>query len=155
MSLESDLKGAMVSALDIHSSYLVVEKGSSVRSAVEQMRDEKTNCAIVTENRRPIGIFTDQDVVDRVLGYPETWDQPIEALMSPAPPTVRPETSALDAFKMLEKEQLRNLPVVNGQGEVLGNLDQQSIIHFLSDRYHIVYNQPPDPGRYVRTRHGA
>jgi hypothetical protein len=48
------------------------------------------------------------------------------------------------------------VPILDGEGNVVGNLPQCELIRFLTDQYpREVYNLPPDPDRIATTKEGA
>ncbi len=64
-----DLPAAHVLLRKIMSSPLVsVDENSSVRRAMELMRDNGFRRLLVTSNGKPIGVVTQQDLVARALG---------------------------------------------------------------------------------------
>lgn len=155
MSLETDLQDISVTALEIRN-WLGIARDTTVEDAVRKMRDERTYCALILEEGRLVGIFTDTDVLNKVLGHPENWKKPVAEVMTAQPQTVSNTSTAAEALNLLNTHTFRNLPVVDSAGQVVGNVGQESFIRYLSDRFHMhVYNQPPEFGRYAKTRHGA
>lgn len=155
MSLESELGEIRVTALEI-GQWIGVQKDTTVADTVGRMRDEKTNCALVQDGKKLVGIFTDHDVFTKVLGQADTWQKPVSEIMTANPKTVSRDSGAAAALEVMDGNRIRNVPIVDANGEVVGNIDQQSFVRYLSDRFHMhVYNQPPEPDQYARTRHGA
>jgi CBS domain-containing protein len=110
----------------------------------------------VLKNGRLVGIFTDRDVLKKVVDAPLTWDQPIERLMTRDPETVRPEEGVGEALQPMIAGHYRNVPVVAADGTLCGNLTHHAIIKFLSDRFpQEIYNLPPEPELAAKARDGA
>jgi CBS domain-containing protein len=155
MSLESDLQHEQVIHLDLRH-FTEIKTGVSVRDAIEQMQQEGHNSAVVTRDGALVGIFTDRDLLRRVVDAPKTWDQPIDAVMTPAPITVNATDPANAALNLMDKHHFRNVPVIDSDGKVIGALTHYAIIKYLADRFpESVYNLPPDPDRVTRNRDGA
>jgi CBS domain-containing protein len=155
MSLESNLQKELVVHLDL-TNFTQVESGVSVRDSVAKMRTENNNCAIVTNAGKLIGIFTDRDLVKKVVEAPATWDKPIDEVMTPAPITVASTDPADAALDLMDKKHFRNVPVIDNSGVVIGNLTHHAIIKYLADHFpESVYNLPPDPERVARKRDGG
>ena len=76
-----------VTSLDV-TRYVLVDAGASVREVVGEMNAAGHTCAVVSRGAGPIGIVTDRDVLTRVVGYPMTWDMPIETVRTPEPEAV-------------------------------------------------------------------
>jgi len=155
-SIESQLLTEPISQLDL-SDYCIVTADTSVRETVEQMRDLKQNCAIIIGKGTHIaGILTDRDVLKRVVTQPETWDQPVEMVMTPAPDTIRASATTGEALNMMENGHFRNVPVVNEKGVIRGNVTYYAILKFLTDHFpEAVYNLPPDPTNFAQDRDGG
>jgi signal-transduction protein with cAMP-binding, CBS, and nucleotidyltransferase domain len=155
MSLESDLKHEQVIHLDV-GSFTEVKSNTSVKDAIEQMRSEGHNCAVITRQNKLVGIFTDRDLLRKVVDAPERWDKPIDEVMTAPPITVDATAPANVALDLMHKHHFRNVPVIDSDGRVIGNLTHYAIIKYLADRFpESVYNLPPDPDRVSRNRDGA
>lgn len=155
MSLEKDLQHEQVVHLDV-SGFTQVNSGMSVKDTVERMRRENKNCAIVMQNGDLVGIFTERDLLNRVVGSSEAWEGPIDNVMTESPVTVKTTEPAFSALEIMDQNHCRNVPVVDKDGSVVGNLTHYAIIKYLADRFpSIVYNLPPDPERVTDNRDGA
>lgn len=155
MSIERDLHVEQVMHLDL-SEYTLVDSTTPVREVVARMRAQGHNCAFVVDNDRLVGIFTDRDVLHKVVDAPETWNRPISAVMTPHPKTVAPDASVGTALQLMHEGHFRNVPAVDTSGRIIGNLTYYSIAHFLAERFpEEIYNLPPDPEQVPRSRDGA
>lgn len=155
MSLEQDLQHEKVRHLDL-TQFTAVTFGASVRDTVDQMRNNGHHSAIVTKNGVLAGIFTDRDLLCRVVDAPETWDRSIEEVMTPSPLTVNFNDEAFAAMELMDEKHFRNVPVVDSAGKVVGNLTHYAIIKYLADRFpESVYNLPPESNQVTNKRGGA
>ena len=156
MSLEHDLQQEQVVHLDLNN-FTTVGIGTSVRTTIEKMRTENQNCAIIVDDEKKlVGIFTDRDILRKVVDARETWDLPIDDVMTHAPLTINATSRADMALALMDFKHFRNVPIVDDQGKVVGNLTHYAIIKYLSDRFpESVYNLPPDPQQVAKKRNGA
>ncbi len=155
MKLEYDLREERVRHLDL-SWFATVESGVSVKEAVEQMRQAGQNCALIMRNEALLGIFTDRDMLMKVVTAPDTWNTAIDTVMTSSPVTVKDTVCAEDALHLMNEKRVRNLPVINEAGWVIGNLTHYALIKFLADQFpESVYNLPPDPNRTAHNRVGG
>lgn len=159
MSLESELRQEQVAHLDL-SGFSAVTSGTSVRDALSQLRADRHNVCLITEEgeggSQLKGIFTDRDVLRKVVGSPETLDAAIDTVMTSDPITISPASSAADALKLMDDNHFRNLPAVDADGTIVGDMTHQSIVAFLADRYPVeVLNLPPQPDRFPRKAEGG
>lgn len=155
MSLESELRHEQVVHLDL-SAFSEVASGTPVHAALARLREERHNVCLVTEKGRLVGIFTDRDVLRKVADTPTTLAERIDELMSRNPITVLPTTSAAAALQLMDANHFRNLPVVQADGKLVGNMTHKAIIDFLAARYPVeVLNRPPRPEQFPRKPEGG
>lgn len=136
MGLEGELKQVPVTNLEM-SHWISVSKEATVKEVVQQMRDERIRCALITEEGKLAGIFTDRDVLDQVVGKPDNWVKPIGEVMTRSPKSVPTTATASQALNTMVESGIRNLPVVDQNGMVAGNLGQRSVVRYLSDRFQL------------------
>ena len=180
MNLQTELKSERVSYLDV-SDFSKVAVGTSVRDTLAQMRADRQVVCLVTDDKRVgppsetksdsatmpknredapcdqlVGIFTERDVMRKVIDVPDMLDRPVEEVMTPDPITVGPDASAANALRLMDENHFRNLPIVDKSGRLLGNMTYQAIIQYLADRYPVeVLNRPIDPERFPHRAEGG
>jgi predicted transcriptional regulator len=155
MSLKEVLATEQVRHLDL-SRYCRIESGTSVRETLATMRAEKASAALITRVGELAGIFTERDVMRRVIDAPETLDGPIDNVMTGKVITVLPDTAAADALWLMDDHHFRNLPVVDRQGRIVGDMTHAAIIGYLAQRYPVeILNRPPRPEQYPRKPEGG
>ena len=154
MDLTRNLRSETVSRLYPSQPWLV-QAGQPVADAVKLMREKRVGCVLVCEQRRIVGIFTERDLVRRVLAQGKSLDTPISECMTPGPVTVDPKDSIGCAIKRMQKGGYRHLPVVIDDRPV-GILSVKRIVHYLAEHFPAtVYNLPPDPGAVQKQPEGA
>lgn len=92
----------------------------TVRHAAKAMAERHIGAVLVTANGRLEGIFTERDVLNRVVAPgkdPETVT--IGEVMTRNPDTVSPDATALDTLIRMQTKGYRHLPVVD-DGELVG-----------------------------------
>ena len=77
------------------------------------MRDCRIGAILVTEDdRRLVGIFTGRDAVHRVLaGGKRAAKTTLAEVMTPAPHTMPPHKTAIEALRLMEDGRYRHLPM--------------------------------------------
>jgi CBS domain-containing protein len=76
MEIEERIKAVEVVALGIDPP-VVADASTPLRKIVRRMRDEKSGCALLTSEGKLAGIFTERDLVMRVVGVEGALDQPV------------------------------------------------------------------------------
>ncbi|KAI8366588.1 hypothetical protein BD560DRAFT_372135 [Blakeslea trispora] len=100
-----------------------VKYKTNVRDIAVMMKELHTTAVLVTRHRSLAGIFTSKDIVLRVIAAgldPEICT--VARVMTPNPDTATPETSVLDALKLMNEGHYLNLPVLEN-GTVTGMVD--------------------------------
>jgi CBS domain-containing protein len=128
----------------------------SVAQAIALMRQERVGCLLVCEAERIVGIFTERDLMRRVLAANTPLSTAISNFMTADPVTVHPKESIHAAVRRMEEGGYRHLPVVSDAGRPVGILSAKRIIHYLVEHFPAtVYNLPPNPGVVPQQREGA
>ncbi|MDX1614043.1 MAG: CBS domain-containing protein [Candidatus Promineifilaceae bacterium] len=155
MTLKEVLRTDEVVHLNLRN-YCHVSPGTTVRDAVDCMRGKKAAVCVVVEDERPIGILSDRDVLRKVAAHPESWERPIEDYMTRNPVTISLDATAADALWLMDEKGVRNLPAVDKDGKLAGNMTYQSIINYLAGRYPTeILNLPPRPDQYPDQAEGG
>lgn len=94
---------------------LTVAPTATVAEAATMMGERRVGSALVMEDDKLLGIFTERDIV-RALGQDfGAAERPVSEWMTPDPVTVPPDTPASDALKAMLDAGFRHLPVVEGE----------------------------------------
>jgi CBS domain-containing protein len=135
---------------------LCIAPHKSVIEAVELMRRERVGCLLVCEGERLLGIFTERDLLQRVLAANQPLSRPVSEFMTPDPVKVHAKESISAAVRHMEVGGYRHLPVVDKAGLPVGLLSVKRIVHYLVEHFPgTVYNLPPDPSVVPQEREGA
>lgn len=93
------------------------DPGISVVLAVEHMNDRHIGALVVVDGPRLAGIFTERDVLVRVVAAGrDPRSTRVAEVMTPDPVIVRPETTISDAMRLITERRCRHLPVVDESG---------------------------------------
>lgn len=89
-------------------------------AAVRAMNAHRIGAVLVVEHDVPVGIFTERDVLRRIV---ETQTDPssvtVSELMSSPLVTVEPKMKVMDAMRLMTDRRVRHLPVMD-QGSLVG-----------------------------------
>jgi CBS domain-containing protein len=155
MDLARNLKIDSVSRLN-PTPPLQIGPRQPVAEAVALMRQANVGCVLVTQGQRLLGIFTERDLMRRVLADARPLSLPVADFMTPDPVAVRPKDPVGVAVRLMEEGGYRHLPVVNEKGCPVGVLSVKEIVHYLVEHFPAtIYNLPPDPGAVPQSPEGA
>ncbi|MDI6785992.1 MAG: CBS domain-containing protein [bacterium] len=103
--------------------------------AVSIMKTNKISCLLVIQNKKPVGIFTERDIV-RLLYYGvHAEKRKIAELMTKPVFTVDGHINIYQAHDLMEKNRLRHLVAVEPDGQIIGVVTQTNIIENLETEY--------------------
>jgi CBS domain-containing protein len=91
----------------------------NVYEVAVKMKQEDTGFIPVVEGKKLIGVITDRDLVIRGYADKREGSAAIKQVMSDKVVSVPPDTTIDEAAKLMAKEQIRRLPVVEN-GEFIG-----------------------------------
>ena len=155
MELSRNLRVESVSRLQ-PTPPLSIDAAAPVRAAIDLMRKGKVGCLLVTVGGRVVGIFTERDLLIRVLAADQPLETPMGRCMTPNPVTVHPKDPVRVAIKRMEKGGYRHLPVVDDGDRPIGILSARRVVHYLVEHFPgLVYNQPPELNRVPDAPDGA
>lgn len=116
--------------------FVTAEPHSSLAEVISSMLEATTSCLIVVTDDKPVGIITERDML-KVLANEKLGDAGPKNLsagdiMSPDPITVTYHASLKEAFVISQSYGVRNLPVIDDDGYLMGLLGQSDIVsaHF-------------------------
>jgi len=133
-----------------------VRPEQTVAEAIALMRQERVGCVLVCDGDKLLGIFTERDLLRRVLAEQRPLSLAVADVMTPDPVTVHPKQAIGVAVKLMEEGSYRHLPVVDEKGKAVGILSVKRIVHYVVEHFPgTVYNLPPDPGLVQHEREGA
>lgn len=133
-----------------------VEAGQPVSVAVETMRQDGVGCVLVTRAGRLVGVFTERDLLTRVLGLGLPLGTLLAECLTANPVTVHPKDSVRTAIQRMEAGGFRHLPVVDEHARPVGILSARRVMHYLVEHFPgLVYNQPPRSRQFPETADGA
>jgi CBS domain-containing protein len=115
----------------------VISPEESAQVAAARMHDRKVGTLVVIdEQRMPVGIVTDRDLVVRVLAPGRDITQTTVAeVMSAAPGTVFEQTPIEDALRLMRAGPFRRVPVVDQGGRLAGLLSLDDILDLLAEEF--------------------
>jgi CBS domain-containing protein len=105
---------------------LTVEPSTTAAEAAARMVERGVGAALVVERGRPVGIFTERDVL-KLMAARSGGDLPVDGCMTPHPETVAPSDSVDHAAILMIHGGFRHLPVLDG-GALIGLVSMRDVI---------------------------
>jgi CBS domain-containing protein len=124
--------------------YVVVSPFTPLSQAIEAMKSDEGGCVIISADGRVAGIFTERDLLTKILGNEVDLESPISLWMQARVETLTQEATIGDAVRLMNERSFRNIPLVKPNGELTGSISVFDIITYLAECYpKTTMNLPP------------
>ncbi len=112
---------------------VVVSPSDTVQTAVEKMCDVGVGAvAVVDQAGRPVGIFTERDLMQRVVRPGrDPHETRVEKVMTRDPLVAPQEMEASDAFEFMTDKNFRHLPLTDHFGKLQGMLSVRHLMRHI------------------------
>jgi CBS domain-containing protein len=137
----------------------MITTSSSLSGAIEAMQAGDTRSVLVTDaDQRLVGVFTERDIVLRVVGADPAADpsNTISAYMTPNPDALTLDSTLGDALQLMAERGYHGVPLVDDTGRVAGHLDSRDVLEYIAEAFpQEVLNLPPRPHQRMDQPEGA
>ncbi len=126
---------------------VLVPASASVSAVVSVLNDRKAGCVLVMAGDKLVGIFTDRDIVRRVLPAGLPLDQAkVEDYMTRDPEVLTLDDPIVFALNRMSAGDCRHVPLVDDSGKPLAVVSVRDVVHFVVEHFAgSVQNLPPTP----------
>lgn len=116
---------------------LRISPSETVQNCVERMNEMKVGSILVMEGEKLVGIFTERDVLLKVVGKGlDLFITPVSQVMTIDPITVSPHMTVSQAMYLVTEKRFRHLPVVE-EGNVLGLISSGDLTRWIVSQQEI------------------
>ncbi|MCL4537773.1 MAG: CBS domain-containing protein [Nitrospirae bacterium] len=106
-----------------------------LRDAISRMAEYSISCIVVEKDRYPVGILTERDVVRLFRGGIDIENLMVGEVMAHPVRTIPSNVPVHEAARIMNKEKIRRLVVVDKEGRIAGLITQSDIIKRIEERY--------------------
>ena len=145
-----------ISTIDIKEAILK-EETSSLESVINSMQSSHSSCILVTNKSNISGIFTERDVVTKIVGKNLNFEnEVISKYMTSNPETLFSDDSIAFALNKMTDGGFRHVPIVDAKSKKIFVISMQDIINVIGEFYFDdIINLPPKPLKTINQREGA
>ena len=119
--------------------------GETVLEATRRMNEEHVGSVLVMEGIRLVGIFTERDVLRRVVGGGLPPDRTLVGdVMTTDLVCCSPETCIEDVAELMRSRRIRHVPIVDAEGFVAGLLSIGDMNAWRYSRCEVALHQVED-----------
>ena len=135
----------------------VVKPSTTLREAIQLMDKNNVGCLLIEEGGRLVGIFTERDVIRRVVGKGfDHGKTTVGEHMTGDPDTLRTEDPIAFALNRMFEQGYRHIPVVDASHKPAAFVSIRDIVNHLAAYYQKeILNLPPRPVRRIDHREGG
>ncbi|MDT7866581.1 MAG: CBS domain-containing protein [Desulfurococcales archaeon] len=110
---------------------VTVGVGVSVRDVVRVMYENSIGSIVIVDDvGRPIGIFTERDLL-RLVAQGASLDSPVDSVMSRDLVVVKGVEGVVRAAMLMSEHRIRHLPVVDDEGKLVGVISVRDVVDAL------------------------
>jgi CBS domain-containing protein len=147
--------GAPIRQMEPPAAVLVPET-ASIDSVIQTMLERGLGAVLVQREGRIVGIFTERDVLRRVVSLAVNRERPVAEVMTPEPEALDPDDGIAFALNRMVVGGFRHIPIVDGKGGAPALLSQRDVVAFIVARIpKRVLNLPPEPHLEARNPDGG
>ena len=129
---------------------------TTVKDAVKLMQERRSGYIVVVKRKRAMGIFTEKELIFKVMAEDTKWNQPIGEFIDSNPVTLKLSDSIGTAMDTMSQKNTYYISLVDNQGELVNVISVRSVIRFLAAFYpNEVYNLPPRPNQISTSPEGG
>ena len=114
---------------------VTIRRDATVLEAVRVMLENQVGAALVLEDGRAVGVFTERDIMGKVVAErrdPETTK--VATVMTSPVHTIPAEAEPAAALELMLDKHIRHLPLVDVQRRVVGILSMRYLMRHQIDR---------------------
>lgn len=113
--------------------HVVCKPEDRIADVVENMKSRRLGCVVVEDKNRPVGIFTERDLLMKVIG--KSIDQtrtPVRSIMTAPVELVKSSDSIAYVLNKMSIGGFRHVPIADDQGHVTGVISVRNILQYLA-----------------------
>ena len=109
-----------------------LRKDAKVEEAAKLLVATQSGCVVIVENKSPIGILTELDLVRNFGSSKKTLKGPVSKIMSSPVTSMPPDMNLDNAIRIIDTKGFKKYPVVEN-GELAGLVSKKDVVHAMSD----------------------
>jgi CBS domain-containing protein len=130
-SLRGSILHEPLSALSLREPVCIVPE-TLVGDAVRTMNDQRIGALLITSpDGRVAGIFTERDVLKKVVGGGISPEAAVREVMTPAPCCLHRDAAMVFALKLMHEGGFRHVPLVDDESRPVAVVSVKDVVEFV------------------------
>ncbi len=114
---------------------LTVTPDTPLGQVLRLLDQHSVGCAVVVDDRRLVGVFTERDALLRVgEAASELAEEPVSRFMTDKPETLEMEAKIAFAVQRMDLGGFRHVPILSPEGRPVGVLSVRDILRYLTNK---------------------
>jgi len=111
---------------------ITIDKSQYVYEAAKMMSSKGIGCIIVMDGKRPVGMATERDILQRVVARGlDASNVEMKNIMSKPLIIIKGNTPIVNAAREMQRKNVRHLPIME-KGELVGIVTQRDLLRALA-----------------------
>jgi CBS domain-containing protein len=134
----------------------LVERDASISETIEVMKALQLGCALICDQGRLVGLFTERDLLNKVIGEQVSYSTAVEQVMTLDPAKLSLDDSVITAMRVMQEGDYRNIPLLDDQGKAAGIVTVRDLLTYFAEHFpKEALNLPPDTAQRITQAEGA
>ena len=136
--------------------FVCIRPDTPLSQAIDEMKKDEGGCAIVCNDQgRIVGIFTERDLLTKIVGQQIDMNSPVGDWMSTTVSTLTTDATIGDAVTVMNEKSYRNIPLIKDD-QLIGSISVFDVITYLAESYpKETMNLPPVPAQVMDSPEGG
>ena len=111
---------------------ICVPPETKAQDAIRLMNDQRIGAVLVTTgDDRLLGIFTERDVLKKLVGTSVSLDRPVREVMTPEPCCLHRDDAVVFALKLMHEGGFRHVPLIDDEGHPFAVISVKDVVEFV------------------------
>ncbi len=120
---------------------ITIGPDESIYSCANIMKEHELGSMIIRDNEKVVGIVTEYDIVRKAVAKKIPFENPISDIMSTSLVYVKPNNDIFEALNLMKKNNVRHLPVVDSENNLIGYITLKDILRIQPQFYELIIDK--------------
>jgi len=112
---------------------ITADEDSSVSAVAKTMGEKRIGSLVITRDRVPVGIFTERDLITKLLAEEKELNIPVGKIMSSPLIVVPHDISVIEAAFTMESNRIKRLPLVDEENNLVGIITARDLVEAFAE----------------------
>jgi len=112
---------------------ITADEDSSVSAVAKTMGEKRIGSVVITSDGVPVGIFTERDLITKILAEEKELNIPVGKIMSSPLMAVPHDISVIEAAFTMESNQIKRLPLADEENNLVGIITARDLVEAFAE----------------------